>query len=147
MRLEFSRQILEKSSNNKFHENPSNGSRVVPCRTNGPMDRHDESNSPLFAVLRKGLKSKILKWNANIHFNKHFVNEGLISNYVNMSTVSFEHLQSISTERRFIWALLPPSSVPKQLLPRRYRQYIPTKRPCPQQCYELSQSTIQVSTA
>ena len=32
MKLEFSRQIFEKSSNIKFHENPSSGSRVVPCR-------------------------------------------------------------------------------------------------------------------
>ena len=31
MKLEFSRQIFEKSSNIKFHENPSSGSRVVPC--------------------------------------------------------------------------------------------------------------------
>jgi len=29
-KLEFSRQIFEKSSNIKFHENPSSGSRVVP---------------------------------------------------------------------------------------------------------------------
>jgi len=31
MKLEFSRQIFEKSTNIKFHENPSSGSRVVPC--------------------------------------------------------------------------------------------------------------------
>jgi len=30
MKLEVSRQILEKSANIKFHENPSSGSRVVP---------------------------------------------------------------------------------------------------------------------
>ena len=30
MKLEFSRQIFEKSSNIKFYENPSSGSRVVP---------------------------------------------------------------------------------------------------------------------
>jgi hypothetical protein len=32
MKLEFSRQIFEKYSNNKFHENLSNDSRVVPRR-------------------------------------------------------------------------------------------------------------------
>jgi hypothetical protein len=32
MKLEFSQQIFEKSSNIKFHENMSSGSRVVPCR-------------------------------------------------------------------------------------------------------------------
>ena len=30
MKLEFSRQIFEKCSNTKFHENPSSGSRTVP---------------------------------------------------------------------------------------------------------------------
>jgi len=36
--------MFEKHSNTKFHENPSSGSRVVPC---GQMDRHDEANSRL----------------------------------------------------------------------------------------------------
>jgi hypothetical protein len=31
MKLEFSRQIFEKSLNIKFHKNPSSGSLVVPC--------------------------------------------------------------------------------------------------------------------
>jgi hypothetical protein len=31
MKLEFSRQIFEKVSNTTFHQNPSSGSRVVPC--------------------------------------------------------------------------------------------------------------------
>ena len=31
MKLEYHRKIFEKSSNIKFHENPSSGSRVVPC--------------------------------------------------------------------------------------------------------------------
>jgi hypothetical protein len=36
MKLEFSGQIFENYSNIKFHENPSSGSRVVPCgRTDG----------------------------------------------------------------------------------------------------------------
>jgi hypothetical protein len=39
MKLEFSRQIFEKYSNIKFHENHSSGSRVVPCgRTDGQAD-------------------------------------------------------------------------------------------------------------
>jgi hypothetical protein len=42
MKLEFSRQIFEKYSNIKFHENQSSGSRVVPY---GRTDRHDEANS------------------------------------------------------------------------------------------------------
>jgi hypothetical protein len=35
MKLEFSRQIVEKHSNIKFHKNPSSGSRVVPCGQTG----------------------------------------------------------------------------------------------------------------
>jgi len=36
MKLEFSRHIFKKYSNIRFHENPSSGSRVVPCgRTDG----------------------------------------------------------------------------------------------------------------
>jgi len=41
--LDCSRQILEKYSNIKFHENPSSGNRVVPWgRTDGRTDIHDE---------------------------------------------------------------------------------------------------------
>ena len=39
--LEFSRQIFEKCSDIKLHENPSSGSRFVPRR----IDRRDGSNS------------------------------------------------------------------------------------------------------
>jgi hypothetical protein len=38
MKFELSRQIFEKVSNIKFHQNPSSGSQVVP-------DEHDETNS------------------------------------------------------------------------------------------------------
>jgi hypothetical protein len=31
IKLEYSRQPFDKSTNIKFHKNPSNGSRVVPC--------------------------------------------------------------------------------------------------------------------
>jgi len=42
MKLEFTRQIFEKFSNIKFHENPSSGRRVVLC---GQKDRNEEANS------------------------------------------------------------------------------------------------------
>ena len=46
MIFEFSRQMLEKRANIKFHENPSNWSRVFRFgRTEGRTDRHDEGNS------------------------------------------------------------------------------------------------------
>jgi len=39
MKLEFPRQIFRKSSDIKFHDNPSSGSSVVPCgRTQGLTD-------------------------------------------------------------------------------------------------------------
>jgi len=44
MKLEFSRQISEKYSNIKFHDNPSSGGRFVPC---GQTVRHEEANSHL----------------------------------------------------------------------------------------------------
>jgi hypothetical protein len=37
MKLEFSRQTFKKSSNIKFHENPSSGSRVVPANLQTDM--------------------------------------------------------------------------------------------------------------
>jgi hypothetical protein len=60
MTLEYSRQFFKKLANNKFQENPSSGSRGVPCgQTDGQMnrrkdeqmeglaDRHGEVNFPL----------------------------------------------------------------------------------------------------
>jgi len=93
MKLEFPRQSFEKPSNIKFDKNPSSERRVVPC------GRTDIANLIVHSsqICEKRLRSKILKWNANIHFTKQSANEGLICNYFNMSTVSFEHLQSIST--------------------------------------------------
>jgi hypothetical protein len=50
MKLGFSQQIFEKSSNTKFHQNPSTGSRVVQC---GRTDMtkliavfHNSANAP-----------------------------------------------------------------------------------------------------
>jgi hypothetical protein len=44
MRLEFSRQIFEKYSDVKFHENPSSGRPAVPrIRAHGCRDRQDEA--------------------------------------------------------------------------------------------------------
>jgi len=46
MKLDFSRQILEKYTNIKFHDNPSSGSQIHPCgRTD--TDSQDEANSRL----------------------------------------------------------------------------------------------------
>jgi hypothetical protein len=47
MKLEFCLQTFEKYSNIKFNENPSSGSRAVPCglmdgRTDGQTDRQTD---------------------------------------------------------------------------------------------------------
>ena len=60
MKLEFSPQIVEKSSSIQFHENASSGSRVVSCRQReGRNDGHTDSYNMLVVacrVLRKRLK-------------------------------------------------------------------------------------------
>jgi len=59
VKLEFSRQIFEKYSNIKFHENPSSGNRVVPNgRKDGQIDTikliftfHNFANAPKNRVI------------------------------------------------------------------------------------------------
>ena len=56
MKLEFSRQIFEKSSNNKCSESPSSGSREL-FHADGRTDRHDEANSRFSQFCEKRLKT------------------------------------------------------------------------------------------
>jgi hypothetical protein len=63
----ISRQMFEKASNIKFHENPSNGSRVVPC---GWTDRHDKANSR-FRNFANAPKKKKLKYST--HFGTFLI--------------------------------------------------------------------------
>jgi hypothetical protein len=61
MKHDISRQISQKYSNSKFHENPSSGSRVVPCgRTYGrtQTDRHDEANSRFSQLCERASKKR-----------------------------------------------------------------------------------------
>jgi hypothetical protein len=51
MKLDFSRQSIEKYWNVKFHENPSSGRRVVPSEQ---ADKHNEANSR-FSQFCKGV--------------------------------------------------------------------------------------------
>jgi hypothetical protein len=53
MKLEFSRQIFEGSSNIKFYQNPCSGSRVVPC---GQTDGHGEANSRISQFCERAIK-------------------------------------------------------------------------------------------
>jgi hypothetical protein len=62
--IELSGQILEKSSNMKFHESTFSGSRLVPCgRMDIWMDRQTETDMPklILATLRTRL-IKTLRW-------------------------------------------------------------------------------------
>jgi len=60
MKLEFSRQFFEKYSNIKFHENPSSGSRVVPC---GRTDGHEaKSRSSQFFPFQYSRITKGYSW-------------------------------------------------------------------------------------
>jgi len=57
IKIDLSWQIFEKYSNTKFHENPSNGSRVIPCaRTDRRIDRHDGANSRFSQFCEKRLQ-------------------------------------------------------------------------------------------
>ena len=50
MKFEFPRHIFAKFSNTKFHENPSSGSRVVPCgRTDGRKEGRKDMAKIIFA--------------------------------------------------------------------------------------------------
>jgi hypothetical protein len=88
MELEFSRQIFEKFSNIKFHDNPSIGSRVVPCEraemTKLIVAFRNFANAPkncAVTVLRTIIISRKLVIRKaivvsgferlNFHFNKH----------------------------------------------------------------------------
>ena len=69
MKHEFSREIFDKYSSIKFHENPSNRSRVRPReQTDGPTDRQTwRSKESIFAILRTRLKAEMpLKFTAEV---------------------------------------------------------------------------------
>jgi len=58
MKRDFSGQIFDKSSDIRFHENQSSGSRVVSCgQTDGRSDMHDETNSRPTQFCERALKS------------------------------------------------------------------------------------------
>ena len=68
MDLELYREIFEKYSNIKFHENPSGGGRVVPC---GWRDRRTDMTKLILAsaILRTRLKVKKILNTMPVHRN------------------------------------------------------------------------------
>ena len=63
MKLDFSRQIFEKFSYMKLHENPSIGSRVVPCRR---TDGQTDMMKPIFASGNFENAPKNVWWSSSI---------------------------------------------------------------------------------
>jgi hypothetical protein len=52
LELEFARQMFEKESNTKFHENKSSESQVVPCgRMDGRTDRQTDRQTDMTKVI------------------------------------------------------------------------------------------------
>jgi hypothetical protein len=85
MKLEISRQTLEKHSDIKFHENPSSGSRTVPCRRkdmtqlivafrrfeNAPMNETGEDRKTgkrdFIELVEYGTLNLLLQWASKSH--------------------------------------------------------------------------------
>jgi len=75
MKREFSRHILEKCSNIKFHSNPSNGSRVIPCgdtdeQTDGLTDRRSDKTKLKVAFRNFANAPRNVKMLIGNHFGK-----------------------------------------------------------------------------
>jgi len=74
MKLDFSRHIFEKYSNVKYYENPSSGSRVVPC---GQMDERIDGQTDMtkpivaFRNFAKAPETVGLKWTTPVAWNVH----------------------------------------------------------------------------
>ena len=75
MKFEFSRQIFEKYSNIKCQENPTSGSRDIPCgRTNGHPDM--TKLMAAFAILRTRLRRAI---SSTVPLNKTGLHREVVS--------------------------------------------------------------------
>jgi hypothetical protein len=62
MNLEFSRRILEKYPNIKYHENVTNGSQVIPCGlTDGP-GRHKKTDMTELIAAFRNFATATNKW-------------------------------------------------------------------------------------
>jgi len=74
MKLEFSREILEKHSNTTFHENPSSESRFILYRQ---TDGHDEANSRSSQSWEGASKEQeeLLRRPEYIYFNSYLQND------------------------------------------------------------------------
>jgi hypothetical protein len=93
MKSEFSWQIFEKYSNIKFRENPSSGSRVVPC---GQTDGHDEANSRTYL---KAQSNGPYTCHSETEYNAENVRRSLRNQFTNRITYNC-HLQFSVKQKR-----------------------------------------------
>jgi hypothetical protein len=78
MKLELSRQIFEKSSNIKSHENPSSGCPVVPCERTGMTKLivafRNFANAPKMTLLLSNVQfstSRVQEWYTVLSVSEH----------------------------------------------------------------------------
>ena len=74
MKFEFSREIFEKFSSIKFHENPFSGIRTVPCgRTDGQINRQTDTRKAIvaFCNFEKAPKNDYTKQLLMVHQRTH----------------------------------------------------------------------------
>jgi hypothetical protein len=72
MKFEFSRQIFEKVTNIKFRQNPSSGSRVVPCVQTSEGEEAWKSSPPV--TLKQNLSHENQPWLSNHVPSKFSIN-------------------------------------------------------------------------
>ena len=90
MNVEFSRQIFEKYSNMKFHENPSGGSRVVSC---GRTDGLDKASRPSrFSQFCERA------WRPTVHY--HVLKNPILNQFTAFDTVSLRYILILSFNLR-----------------------------------------------
>jgi len=120
----FSRQIFDKCSSLKFHENPSRGSRVVTC---GWTDGHDKANSGFCNFVKVPKKAVPLQrareiqetWFQNLNMRNHLedqsVDEGIL-----LTPVFMTGSEIVDCVRPSITVCIraPPVSVLRQKSPR-----------------------------
>jgi len=67
--LNFPRQIFEKYSNIKFHEDPSSGSRIVPMLTSGRKEGRTDMTKTIVAFRKSANAPK--NWFRNSYRKRH----------------------------------------------------------------------------
>ena len=107
MKFEFCRQIFEKDVNIKFHQNPSNGGRVVPC------GRTDITKLIVaFRNFKDASKSKITVYGPHLSGQRSLIHACLLSYWLHYVTGT--SLRASGGGKHTCWfkALVSASQVP-----------------------------------